>query len=128
MAARLGLSPRRSQSASQSRGEVWPRPAVAARARADLVLRPRRPALEARDHVLERKVGMAGLEWAPAPDALAAVPGEDAPRPLGAWDIGSDRIGAVHTRMVPQTLRLHLPATKRPLVTARAGGTDRQVR
>src|SRR3954452_6396974 len=58
--------------------------AVVAAASGDLVLRPRRPALESRDHVLERGLGEPGLERPPAPHALGPVALDDPPQPLGA--------------------------------------------
>ncbi len=80
-------------------------PAVAGPAGADLVLRPGRSTLEARDHVLERQVRMPRLERSPAPYALRAVALEDATRALGPGQIGSDGGRAIHETMVTQLVR-----------------------
>src|SRR4051794_41937640 len=58
--------------------------AVAARAGRDLVLDPRRPALQTRDDVLGRRAHEPSVERAPAPDAGGAVTLEDRLEPLGA--------------------------------------------
>src|SRR4051794_2851026 len=58
--------------------------AVVAAAGGDLVLGPGGAALQAGDDVLERRLGAAGLEPAPAPHALRAVALHDPPEPLGA--------------------------------------------
>ena len=86
-------------------------PAVAGPAGADLVLRPSRPTLEARDDVLERQVRMPRLERPPTPHALRAVALEDAPRALGSGQVAADRIGAIHGRMcTPASSRRTLPS------------------
>jgi uncharacterized protein (TIGR03083 family) len=65
------------------RGRVPPG-RVAAAAGDDLVLDPRRPALEPGDKVLGRGCDEARVDLAPAPDAAGAVAHEDAPPSFGA--------------------------------------------
>jgi hypothetical protein len=71
--------------------------AVAGLAGGDLVLQPRRPALQARDHVLERQVAVAERQFTAAPDAFGAVAREDVREPLRArkvrWSRPSRRHG-----------------------------------
>src|SRR4051794_41885964 len=71
--------------------------AVAARAGRDLVLDPRRPALQTRDDVLGRRAHEPSVERAPAPDAGAAVTLEDRLEPLGA----AAAVGARGRRVPP---------------------------
>src|SRR5215208_7896314 len=71
--------------------------AIAGAARDDLVLRPRRPTLQARDHVVERHVPIARRERAAAPDALWAVAEQNALEPLGAREVARDRVVRGHS-------------------------------
>src|SRR3954452_16676753 len=71
--------------------------AVAARAGRDLVLDPRRPALQTRDDVLGRRAHEPSVERAPAPDAGAAVTLEGRLEPLGA----AAAVGARGRRVAP---------------------------
>jgi hypothetical protein len=63
---------------------------VAARAGGELVLRPRRAALEPRDQMIDGGVTVAESQWPAAPHALQSVAFEDAPEALGARKVGRD--------------------------------------
>jgi hypothetical protein len=76
-------------------GRGVPARAVAGPAGGDLVLGPRRPALQPRHDVLQRGEPVPGLERAPAPHALVAVAIEDPPQALGSRQLGRDRYSIV---------------------------------